>query len=103
MRRITRYRSSIRALQQSQLISTDEVVPTAEPVTAATYRRGTQERYSFRMLGINLDSDEWGKQVMDSWPQKCTFVVREILQTERSYIASLKEIILVSVYCWSST
>lgn len=77
--------------------STDAVVATLEPATAAAYRGETQERFSFGMLGIDLNSAEWEKKVMTSWPKKCTFVVREILQTERSYIASLKEIILVSV------
>ena len=47
-------------------------------------------------LDIDLDNAEWEKKVMNSWPKKCTFVVREILQTERTYIASLEEIILVS-------
>jgi cell division control protein 24 len=45
-------------------------------------------------VGIDLDSPEWEKRVMNSWPKKCTFVVREILMTERAYIASLDEIIL---------
>ena len=45
---------------------------------------------------VDLDNVEWEQRVMNSWPKKCTFVVREILQTERAYIASLEEVILVS-------
>lgn len=47
-------------------------------------------------LSIDLDNAEWQQKIMKAWPKHCTFVVREILQTERAYILSLEEIILVS-------
>ena len=89
---------------QAQRNSTDVIVvqPPA-PVSAAFPAR--RERFSFCRaamhrtsgpVGIDLDNAEWEKKVMNSWPKKCTFVVREILQTERAYIASLEEVILVS-------
>ena len=86
---------------QAQRNSTDVIVVRPTPASAAFVKR---ERFSFGRaamhrgsgpVGIHLDNAEWEKKVMNSWPKKCTFVVREILQTERAYIASLEEIILV--------
>ena len=88
---------------QSQSNSTDVVVV---PATVGTLCGIGSQRCSFsaraimrrsRPVGIDLDSPEWEKRVMNSWPKKCTFVVREILMTERAYIASLDEIILVRI------
>ena len=93
---------------QAQCNSTDitvVVVKPPEPASAAFARHkrlslgrrlGGMHRTS-GPVGIELDNAEWEKKVMNSWPKKCTFVVREILQTERAYIASLEEIILVSL------
>lgn len=70
------------------------VVATLPAISGASRFWKTMQRSSGPM-GIDLDNAEWEKRVMNSWPKKCTFVVREILQTERAYIASLEEIILV--------
>ena len=87
---------------QSQSNSTDVVIL---PATVGTLCGVGNQRFSFRAramhrtsrpMNIDMDSPEWEKKVMNSWPKKCTFVVREILMTERAYIASLEEIILVS-------
>lgn len=78
---------------QTQRISADAVVVVAHPDSKSQHLFGA--RLSGHM-GINLDNAEWEKKVMNSWPKKCTFVVREILHTERAYIASLEQIILVS-------
>ena len=86
---------------QSQSNSTDVVIL---PATVGTLRGVGSQRSSYgagamhrisRPVNIDLDSPEWEKRVMNSWPKKCTFVVREVLMTERAYIASLEEIILV--------
>ena len=87
----------------AQRYSTDVIVvvqPTASELSGGGLVK--RDRFSFGIgamhrtsLGIDLDNVEWEKKVMNAWPKKCTFVVREILQTERTYIASLEEIILV--------
>ena len=83
---------------QSQSNATDAVIL---PATVGTLRGVGSQRSSYAMhrvsrpVNIDLDSPEWEKRVMNSWPKKCTFVVREVLMTERAYIASLEEIILV--------
>ncbi|CAI8033155.1 Pleckstrin homology domain-containing family G member 3 [Geodia barretti] len=88
----------------AQCYSTDVIVvsqPAADALSAGPSIK--RDRFSFRIgamhrtsasMGIDLDNAEWEKKVMNSWPKMCTFVVREILQTERAYIASLEEIIL---------
>lgn len=98
---LTRSRSG----PQAQRNSTDVVV-VVQPASAAFPGPAKRDRFSFGRamhrasgtMGIDLDNAEWEKKVMNSWPKKCTFVVREILQTERAYIASLEEIILVREY-----
>lgn len=81
---------------QTQHVSTDAaVVVVTHPDCRGQRLFGGMDRSS-GPVGINLDNAEWEKKVMNSWPKKCTFVVREILHTERAYIASLEQIILVS-------
>ena len=89
-------------VRSGQRYSTDVIVvsqPAADALSVLKRNRfsfgiGAMHRTSGSM-GIELDNAEWEKKVMNSWPKMCTFVVREILQTERAYIASLEEIILV--------
>ena len=87
----------------AQCYSTDVIV-VSQPAADAAGPSIKRDRFSFGIgamhrtsgsMGIDLDNAEWEKKVMNSWPKMCTFVVREILQTERAYIASLEEIILV--------
>lgn len=90
---------------QSKRNSTDVVIVPPKPASTL-FNTSNHNRFSFGTgamhrtsgpVGFELDNAEWEKKVMNSWPKKCTFVVREILQTERAYIASLEEIILVSI------
>ena len=36
------------------------------------------------------------ERLLASWPRKCAFIVEEILQTEKTYVNSLQEIVNVS-------
>ena len=41
--------------------------------------------------------DEFSERVAEAWPMKCSYVVKELLQTERVYVQDLGEIIKVCV------
>ena len=75
--------------------TTDVVVVVPPVLLSDNCKRFSRTMHRSGPLGFELENVEWEKKVMNSWPKKCTFVVREILQTERAYIASLEEIILV--------
>lgn len=82
---------------QTKHVSVDStVVVVTPPGPSGGSRRFGGALRSSGPVGIDLENAEWEKKIMNSWPKKCTFVVREILQTERAYISSLEQIILVS-------
>lgn len=43
---------------------------------------------------------EMEEQIREAWPQKCCFVVKEIMQTEIAYVQALADIIKVSQKDW---
>ena len=77
-------------------IATSDVVVVKSESNMLPKRSSIAGRVRSAHLSIDLDNAEWQQRIMKAWPKKCTFVVREILQTERTYIVSLEEIILVS-------
>jgi len=42
------------------------------------------------------------ERLSDSWPVKCTYVVKELIVTERAYVQALADIIEVMVVPWYS-
>ena len=55
----------------------------------------TQESI-FQVFSFNTRAADFEESVSQVWPQRCSFVVKELIETERAYVEALGDIIKVS-------
>lgn len=59
----------------------------------------TQESINV-VFSFNTKGTDFEESVSQIWPRRCTFVVKELIQTERTYVKALGDVIKVHVHVW---